>query len=56
MHESSLFKAGGPPVFEISENQMGYISGPFQKILGEQNDNYFFKNDLIRKQYQPDHS
>ena len=48
IHESPLFKVGGTPVFEISGDQMGYICGLFQKILAEQNDNYFFKNDLIR--------
>lgn len=48
IHESPLFKVGGTPVFEISPDQMAFISTLFQKILAEQNDNYFFKNDLIR--------
>jgi len=48
IQESPLFKVGGTPVFEISHEQKAFISTLFDKILAEQNDNYFFKNDLIR--------
>ena len=48
IHESPLFRVGGNPVFEINEVQKEFISTIFEKILAEQNDNYFFKNDLIR--------
>ena len=48
IQESPLFKVGGTPVFEISHEQKAFISTLFEKILTEQNDNYFFKNDLIR--------
>ena len=48
IQESPLFKVGGTPVFEINESQKSFISTIFDKILAEQNDNYFFKNDLIR--------
>lgn len=46
--ESPLFKVGGTPVFEISKDQQVFIESLFEKILAEQNNNYFFKNDLIR--------
>jgi AraC-like DNA-binding protein len=48
IQESPLFKVGGTPVFEINEEQKAFISTIFDKILTEQNENYFFKNDLIR--------
>ena len=48
IQESPLFKVGGTPVFEISHEQKAFISTLFDKILAEQNDNYYFKNDLIR--------
>lgn len=44
-------KSSGPrgtPVFEMSREQKLFIENLFEKILAEQNDNYFFKNDLIR--------
>ena len=46
--ESPLFKVGGTPVFELNQEQKAFISSIFDKIVTEQNDNYFFKNDLIR--------
>ena len=46
--ESPLFKVGGTPVFEIDEQQKIFITTIFDKILKEQNENYFFRNDLVR--------
>jgi AraC family transcriptional activator of pobA len=47
-NESPLFKVGGTPVFEITKEQKVFVDTLFQKILAEQSENYFFKNDLIR--------
>jgi AraC family transcriptional activator of pobA len=52
MQQSPLFKIGGTPVFELTEEQAAFIARVFQKMLGEQSTEYTFKNDLMRTYVQ----
>ena len=46
--QSPLFKIGGTPIFEISEEKREFLNGIFRNMMAEQNTNYAFKDDLIR--------
>jgi AraC-like DNA-binding protein len=48
LHQSPLFKIGGTPIFEISEEKREFLNGIFRNMMAEQNTNYAFKDDLIR--------
>ncbi len=48
LQKSPLFKMGGTPILEISENQRQFLNGLFQKMIEEQQSDYEFKDDLIR--------
>jgi AraC family transcriptional activator of pobA len=43
-----IFKAGGYPVFQISENEHSEISAIFGKMLKELSSDYIYKYDLLR--------
>lgn len=48
LDELPLFKAGGCPVFQVSDEQSTQIETIFQKMHGEIGSNYAYKYDLIR--------
>jgi AraC family transcriptional regulator, transcriptional activator of pobA len=48
LQASPLFKIGGTPVFALNDEQKKVIISIFQKMIIEQNSEYFFKDDLIR--------
>jgi len=48
LQQSPLFKIGGTPIFEISEEKREFLNGIFRNMMAEQNTNYAFKDDLIR--------
>jgi AraC family transcriptional activator of pobA len=48
LQESPLFKIGGNPVFDLSQDQREFITTMFKKMLEEQGTDYVYKNDLIR--------
>lgn len=46
--QSPFFKIDGTPVLEISEEQRLFLNTLFQKIIEEQENDYTFKDELIR--------
>jgi AraC family transcriptional activator of pobA len=48
LQQSPLFKIGGTPIFEISEEKREFLNGIFRNMMVEQNTNYAFKDDLVR--------
>jgi AraC-like DNA-binding protein len=48
LEESTLFKAGGDPVYFLDEAQVSYISSIFGKMEEELNSEYVYKYELIR--------
>jgi AraC family transcriptional regulator, transcriptional activator of pobA len=48
LQQSPLFKIGGTPIFEISEEKREFLNGIFRNMMAEQNTGYAFKDDLIR--------
>lgn len=48
LQKSPLFRMGGTPILEISENQRQFLNSLFQKMIEEQQSDYEFKDDLIR--------
>jgi len=48
LQHSPLFKIGGTPIFEITEEKREFLNGIFRNMIAEQNTNYAFKDDLIR--------
>ena len=48
LQQSPLFKIGGTPIFELSEEKREFLNGIFRNMMAEQNTNYAFKDDLIR--------
>lgn len=48
LQKSPLFRMGGTPILEISENQRLFLNSLFQKMIEEQQSDYEFKDDLIR--------
>ncbi|MBO2012835.1 helix-turn-helix domain-containing protein [Hymenobacter negativus] len=48
LDELPIFKAGGFPIFEISDEEYAELDGIFKKMTREISSNYAFKYDLIR--------
>src|SRR6266496_640435 len=48
LQQSPLFKIGGTPILNITENQREFLSTIFQKMIDEQQTDYTYKDDLIR--------
>ncbi len=48
LQQSPLFKIGGTPIFEITEEKREFLNGIFRNMMAEQSTNYAFKDDLIR--------
>lgn len=48
LQQSPLFKIGGTPIFEITEEKREFLNGIFRNMIDEQNTSYAFKDDLIR--------
>jgi AraC-like DNA-binding protein len=48
LQQSSFFKIGGTPVLKITEEQRTFLNTIFQKMIGEQESDYVFKDELIR--------
>ena len=48
LQQSPLFKIGGTPVLEISQEQREFLNSIFQKMIEEQQSNYSYKDELIR--------
>jgi AraC-like DNA-binding protein len=48
LQQSPLFKIGGTPIFEITEEKREFLNGIFRNMIAEQNTSYAFKDDLIR--------
>jgi len=52
LQQSPLFKIGGTPVLNISEEQRTFLSAIFEKMIAEQGTEYAFKDELIRNYIQ----
>lgn len=50
MHESSLFKPGGEPVYFLDDAQVQYITSVFCRMRQEIDSEYIYKYELIRSQ------
>jgi len=48
LQQSPIFKIGGTPIFEITEEKREFLNGIFRTMIAEQNTDYAFKDDLIR--------
>jgi len=48
LQASPLFEIGGTPIFALNEEQKILLLSIFQKMITEQNSEYYFKDDLIR--------
>jgi AraC-like DNA-binding protein len=48
LQQSPLFRIGGTPIFNLSGEQRDYIAGIFRKMIGEQDSDYVFKEELMR--------
>lgn len=48
LQNSPLFKIGGTPILNISEQQRDFLSTIFIKMIEEQQTDYVYKDDLIR--------
>lgn len=48
LSQSPLFRIGGTPILNISDNQRELLNGIFRKMIEEQQSDYAFKDDLIR--------
>lgn len=48
LQNSPLFKLGGTPILEISQEQRTFLNSLFQKMIEEQQSDYEHKDDLIR--------
>lgn len=48
LQHSPLFKIGGTPIFQITEEKRELLNGIFRNMIAEQSTNYAFKDDLIR--------
>jgi len=46
--QSPLFKIGGTPILNITEEQRVFLNTIFDKVIEEQNTEYAYKDDLIR--------
>lgn len=48
LQHSPLFKIGGTPILEISQEQRTFLNSIFEKMIEEQQSDYAYKDDLIR--------
>lgn len=48
LRKSLLFKMGGTPILEISEEQRQFLNSIFKKMIDEQQSEYAHKDELIR--------
>jgi AraC family transcriptional activator of pobA len=48
LQQSPLFKIGGTPVLNITEEQREFLNTIFRKMIDEQKTDYTYKDDLIR--------
>ncbi|WP_230680376.1 helix-turn-helix domain-containing protein [Pontibacter rufus] len=48
LQQSPLFKIGGTPILNITERQREFLNTLFQKMIEEQQNDYTYKDDLIR--------
>jgi AraC family transcriptional activator of pobA len=48
LQHSPLFKIGGTPIFQISEEKREFLNAIFRNMITEQSTTYAFKDDLIR--------
>jgi AraC-like DNA-binding protein len=48
MQDHQLYKTGGNPVFFVSDAQVAFITGIFQKMLAEIETDYVYKYELLR--------
>jgi AraC family transcriptional activator of pobA len=48
LQQSPLFKIGGTPIFEITDEKREFLNGIFRNMMAEQGTSYAFKDDLIR--------
>lgn len=48
LQHSPLFKIGGTPILNITENQREFLNSIFRKMMEEQQAEYAYKDDLIR--------
>ena len=46
--QSPLFKLGGTPILKLNEEQKDFIIRVFKRMLAEQENDYVFKDELIR--------
>lgn len=52
LQQSPLFKIGGTPVLNITDEQRTFLAAVFEKMIAEQGTDYAFKDDLIRNYIQ----
>lgn len=52
LQNSPLFKIGGTPILEISQEQRTFLNSMFEKMIEEQQTEYAYKDDLIRNYIQ----
>lgn len=48
LQQSPLFKLGGTPILEISEEQRQFLNILFKKMIQEQTSDYSFKDEMMR--------
>lgn len=48
LQHSPLFKIGGTPILQITEEQRQFLSSIFQRMIEEQKIDYAYKDDLMR--------
>ncbi|MDG3581394.1 helix-turn-helix domain-containing protein [Galbibacter pacificus] len=48
LQKSPLFKMGGTPILDISEQRRQFLNSIFKKMIEEQQSDYEYKDDLIR--------
>jgi AraC family transcriptional activator of pobA len=48
LQQSPLFKVGGTPILNLSDEQKSFIVSIFHRMIAEQETDYTFKDDLIR--------
>ena len=48
LQQSPLFKIGGTPIINITDQQREFLNSIFQKMIDEQHTAYTYKDDLIR--------
>ncbi|TNE72426.1 AraC family transcriptional regulator [bacterium] len=52
LQQSPLFKIGGTPILQISNEQREFLNSIFKKMIDEQQSNYEYKDELIRNYIQ----